>query len=100
VSDQLANPAQPHACSIADDLLDGADAIAAFLGWTRRRVYYEANKSRIQKTGFPIFRIGAQVCARKTTLIGWLEALETEATAEPPSSKRVDGGETTSANGQ
>ncbi len=56
---------------LADDLLEGADAIATFMGWNRRRVYYAAERNLI-----PIFRVGNRLSARKSTLrrhIGDLE---------------------------
>ena len=57
--------------NLADDLLDGADQIAAFMGWNRRRVFYAAERNLI-----PIFRVGNRLAARKSTLrrhIGDLE---------------------------
>ena len=56
---------------LADDLLEGADEIAAFMGWNRRRVFYAAERNLI-----PIFRVGNRLSARKSTLrrhIGDLE---------------------------
>jgi hypothetical protein len=47
---------------LADDLLRGADEIAAFIFGTkfaRRRVYYLAETSRL-----PVFRLGSVLCAR------------------------------------
>ncbi|WP_299803173.1 DNA-binding protein [Tardiphaga sp.] len=60
--------------SFADDLLEGADAIAAFLygdKTKRRKVYHLAAIN-----GLPTFNLGALVCARKSTLLDWVKAQE------------------------
>ena len=56
---------------LADDLLEGADAIATFMGWNRRRVYYAAERKLI-----PIFHMGDHLAARKSTLRRHVENLE------------------------
>ena len=59
---------------IADDLLCGADAIAAFLFGEprkRRQIYHLAQKGMI-----PVFRLGATLCARKSRLLHWIEQQE------------------------
>jgi hypothetical protein len=59
---------------LAGDLLEGADAIAAFLYGDkdrRRKVYHLASKNSI-----PTFNLGAIVCARKSTLVEWIKAQE------------------------
>ena len=56
---------------LADDLLEGADAIATFMGWNRRRVYYAAERKLI-----PIFRMGDHLTARKSTLLQHVADLE------------------------
>ena len=56
---------------LSDDLLEGADAIGAFMGWPPRRVYYMAERGR-----WPIFRNGATLTARKTTLRRHIEDQE------------------------
>ena len=56
---------------LADDLLEGADEIATFMGWSRRRVFYAAERKLI-----PIFRIGNRLSARKSTLRRHVEDLE------------------------
>ncbi len=56
---------------LADDLLEGADEIAAFMGWNRRRVFYAAERKLI-----PIFRIGNRLSARKSKLLQHVEDLE------------------------
>ena len=60
--------------AIHGDLLRGADAIAEFVFGDRRerrRVYHLKDRGHL-----PVFQMGATVCARKTTLIAWIEAQE------------------------
>jgi hypothetical protein len=49
--------------SLAGDLLTGASAIAAYLGWPERRVYYFAEKKHL-----PIGRVGSMLVARRSQL--------------------------------
>ena len=61
---------------LGDDLLRGADAIAEFLFGDRRerrKVYYLTGETRVQ---LPHFRLGSTICARKSTLVRWIEASE------------------------
>ena len=60
---------QPGA--MADDLLSGGDEISAFLGVPKRKIYYWAHRANL-----PVFRIGCQVCARKSRLTAWIEEQE------------------------
>ncbi|MCQ4631676.1 helix-turn-helix domain-containing protein [Shinella sp. CPCC 100929] len=53
------------------DLLMGADAIARFLGISRRQVYRLANDGIM-----PSFKLGGTVAARRSSLTRWLEDLE------------------------
>jgi len=53
------------------DLLSGADSIAAFMGIKSRRVYHLAETQRL-----PVFRLGSTLCARRSTLIRWIEEME------------------------
>jgi excisionase family DNA binding protein len=53
------------------DLLSGAEAIAAYIGVKPRRVYHLAEGRRI-----PVFRIGSTLCARRSTLLRWVEDME------------------------
>jgi hypothetical protein len=48
---------------LADDLLDGVEAIAAFTGLPPRRVYYLAENQLL-----PLFKLGNGWAARKSTL--------------------------------
>lgn len=53
------------------DLLMGADAIADFLGVTRRQVY------RLVHDGImPSFKLGGTVAARRSSLTKWMETVE------------------------
>ena len=55
---------------LADDILEGADAIAEFLFGSRehrRKVYYLAECSKL-----PIFRLGSVLCARKSVLLDFI----------------------------
>ena len=66
--------------SLAGDLLRGADQIAGFLFGNpkeRRKIYHLAETSRL-----PVFRLGAVVCARKSTLLSWI--IEQEMQAQTP----------------
>jgi hypothetical protein len=64
---------------LADDILEGADAIAEFLfgsnvderGRNRRKVYYLAECSKL-----PVFRLGSVLCARKSVLLGFITGQE------------------------
>jgi len=53
------------------DLLMGADAIAGFLGVTRRQVYRLVYDEII-----PSFKLGGTVAARRSSLTKWMETLE------------------------
>lgn len=65
--------------NLSDDILEGADAIAAFLFGTdeaerernRRKVYYLAERSRL-----PLFRLGTMLCARKSVLLKFIVGQE------------------------
>jgi hypothetical protein len=75
--------------SIGADLLQGADAIAKFLGCSRRRVYHLGGKG-----GWPIFNDGSgKIMARKSALIAFIADREREAIA----SRRTDAGRTPAA---
>ncbi len=70
----MARESEP--ATLADDLLRGADAIAEFVfgdAKCRRKIYYLANGA---KTNFPVFRLGAILCARRSSLLQWIEAQE------------------------
>ena len=64
--------AAPAALQPADDLLEGAPAIAAFMGWSERRVYH------VRTLGGPIRkRGGLGLYALRSELVGWLTSDET-----------------------
>ncbi len=61
------------------DLLRGADAIADFVYGDpalRRRIYHLAERKQL-----PVFRLGAVLCARRSVLLRWIAAQESEAGA-------------------
>lgn len=63
--------------SLSDDILRGAEAIAEFMlgdPKKRRQVYHLAQMKRL-----PVFRLGSTLCARRSTLIAWIEDQETNA---------------------
>jgi hypothetical protein len=75
----LARPSLGSAPSqtVAGDILYGADEIAVFLFGDRkyrRRVY-----TRIASNELPTFRIGANICARRSTLLEWIARQEAAA---------------------
>ena len=65
------HPESPDLCLVADDLLRGADQIAAYLGLSRRQAYHVISHKRL-----PTFRLGTVICARKSSLLRWIEAEE------------------------
>jgi hypothetical protein len=61
---------------LADDILRGADEIAAFIfgeRGSRRKVYYLAECSRL-----PVFRLGSMLCARRSVIEGWIAGQESK----------------------
>jgi hypothetical protein len=72
----METPTVPQSKSneLADDMLRGADEIAAFLfgeRGSRRKVYYLAECSHL-----PVFRLGSVLCARKSVLLRWISGQE------------------------
>ena len=60
--------------AIAQDLLQGADAIATFLYGdpaARRKIYHLASTSNL-----PVFKLGSMICARRSVLLQWIENQE------------------------
>ncbi len=65
-------------CNLANDILRGAGAIAEHLYGDRRHrrtIYHLAQTKRL-----PIFHLGSTICARRSTLIAWIEDQEKLAT--------------------
>ena len=63
---------------LGGDLLRGADAIAEFLfgdPGQRRKVYYLVGEARVR---LPHFKLGAMICARRSTLLRWIEDRENQ----------------------
>lgn len=66
-----------RADALAQDLLRGAEEIAAFLfgdKTQRRKVYHLAETSRL-----PVFRLGSVLCARRSVLMAWISEQEQRA---------------------
>lgn len=55
------------------DLLIGANAIAKALGVTRRQVYKMVYAGQL-----PHFKLGGSIAARRSTLMAWLDALDSK----------------------
>lgn len=69
-----------------DELLEGAPAIAAFMGWSERRVYH------VRTLGGPIRkRSGLGLYALKSELVGWLTSDETLETHQRRGLPKTDG---------
>lgn len=59
---------------LVGDILHGADEIAEFLFGdkkSRRKVYNLVETARL-----PVFRLGVNICARKSVLLEWISAQE------------------------
>jgi hypothetical protein len=61
---------------LAEDLMTGAESIAEFIFGdaseaNRRRVYHSADK-----LGLPCFKMGGTLCARRSTIVAWIERQE------------------------
>lgn len=61
--------------TLADDLLEGAKAIASFTGKDPRQIFYIAGKPKAERE-LPIFRLNGKLHARKTRLLRAIQALE------------------------
>ncbi len=75
---ETAGPETAEAPPLGSDLLRGADQIATFMFGApteRRKIYHLADTSKL-----PVFRLGALLCARKSTILTWIEAQESAAT--------------------
>lgn len=62
---------------LASDILTGADQIAGFIYGNpkkRRQVYHLAENAKL-----PVFRMGATICARKSTILHWIAEQENAA---------------------
>ncbi len=53
------------------DLLHGVRAIAEFMSLPERTVYHAVARKHL-----PTFRIGQSICARRSTLMEWVEQQE------------------------
>lgn len=62
---------QSNEQTLAEDILIGAEAISKFVGFPARTIYHLCSKG-----AFPHFRAGDLLCARKSTILKWVEAQE------------------------
>ncbi|HEY0832504.1 MAG TPA: Bro-N domain-containing protein [Azospirillum sp.] len=69
-------PAIAPVPTLADDMLEGAEGIAAFMGLSPRQIYHQQKR-------LPLFRVGAIICARKSTLLRWIAEQESAALSKP-----------------
>ena len=60
--------------TLADDLLNGPAAIAAFTGFSEHAV-----RHYIRNGAMPAFRAGSRIMARKSTILDWVAAQEAAA---------------------
>jgi hypothetical protein len=68
--------------AVHDDILRGAGPIAAFVfgdPQERRKVYHLADRKQL-----PVVRLGAILCARKSTLLEWISQQERQALQGAP----------------
>lgn len=75
-------PTTGDLCPLAGDMLRGADEIAAFLlgdPKKRRSIYH-----LIERGNLPSFKLGAVICARKSTLLHWIAEQEAHAASAGP----------------
>ena len=64
--------------AIADDVIVGAEALAKFLGLSRRQIYNATEHRHL-----PVFRVGVLICARRSTLLRWISEAEAASVATP-----------------
>lgn len=57
---------------LAEDMLEGAEQIGAFMGLKARQVYHLQDK-------LPVFQIGAKLFGRKSTILKWIAEQEGKA---------------------
>lgn len=62
--------------NIADDVLKGAEAIAAFIGEDTRAIFYMIANGKI-----PHYRVGQNIRGRKSVLLAWIAEQEAGARA-------------------
>ncbi|QND48101.1 helix-turn-helix domain-containing protein [Rhizobium lusitanum] len=62
--------------NLADDVLEGAAEMAAFLKLNSRQVY-----TAVAAGHLPHYRIGSNLFARKSTLLAWIASQEEARTA-------------------
>ena len=56
--------------ALAHDIITGAEGLAEFIFGDRkqrRKVYH-----LVESGGLPVFRLGSQICARKSVILHWI----------------------------
>jgi predicted DNA-binding transcriptional regulator AlpA len=67
--------------ALSNDLLEGSEAIAAFMGVTQRTVYRLSTEVP-PHLRLPTFKLGSNVlCARRSSILRWIERQECDRTA-------------------
>ncbi len=64
--------------ALSDDLIQGAEGIADFIFGDpeeKRKVYHLASEVKPEDR-LPIFKLGAIICARRSTLLAWIAERE------------------------
>jgi len=80
VDHEAGDPTPIPPADLSNDILEGAGSIAAFLlgdSRHRRRIYHLVAKGTL-----PVFRLGSVLCARKSSLLNWIESEEARAKHE------------------
>jgi hypothetical protein len=77
-------PAVNDASPLAGDMLHGAEAISLFIFGSasesfRNKIYHAASRKVSAAARLPTFRMGAVICARKSSLLAWIERQEAAA---------------------
>src|SRR3954453_8080718 len=73
-------PREQAVTPVTGDLISGAGEIAAFLYGDRNRV--RSIYRLAETTSIPVFKVGAQLSARRSRLTEWLARLESEAASQ------------------
>jgi hypothetical protein len=83
---------QPGVSPLASDLLRGADAITEFIygesdDQLRNQTYHLASKKVPAGRRLPVFHMGTLICARRSTIMRWIEAQERQAVSDAAESE-------------
>jgi hypothetical protein len=67
----MSDQGSKHVTPLAEDLMIGAEPIAAWLGVSARQLFYMHETKKL-----PLFKIGGRLAGRKSTLMQFIEELE------------------------